>query len=630
MQKAERQPKQGASRQAGRFKNSVAELRERMDRVDSALDNDLSEVCKSRTVDTVVGSSSEVYRDKNTLVEVTIHRRPKAEMAVKRVEGRNSAPEAGRLESRTKKGDATSTGGGGFLERKRDRNVGELLDELRELVADSGVNEVRKFLEELDGVAHPASTRRVASSQVENHRNLEGQLTKLRAELEKQKIETSRYKHEHSVVSKQADLRRVDQENLEAQLVDLKKIVSKLTKNNSELLSIVAENINYEEEIGGLEARVAQLAQQLETERGRAEETNRKLAISQREGAALRAVAADLRAGLQHGLAGLDSARPGSALSKQGNKTRDILGASVLQASTCVPAAQAREDSEDSAIDDPNSESLKSSRRARMAVNLPSADRWAGLSHTPPTKQRSQPFSSRVTSNAGNPLTAAEKAPGQKNLNDKSGWVNPEQVAPLHRATSAPLPVHPSVSLFPPLSQQLTAPAHLMPTQQLDKGENFLPMELARAASRSSTLLLSSNQPPDFQPAALELSETQSITEVDGYASKDLTREKVGHSKEVERLSQGQSRPTASKGSLENKVADFLHRLHQDSINLSLDLPCAREFAGPSMHLSISGSDLGEGELSTNTTLTEGKFLRGLETSIEVLNQAESSQSDMG
>ena len=146
MRKAERQPKQGVNKQAGRFKNSVAELKERMDRVDSALDHDLSEVCRSRAaVDTAVGSSSEVYRDKNTLVEVTIHRRPKAEMAVKRVEGRNSAPEAGRLESRTKKGDATSTGGGCFLERKRDRNVGKLLDELRELVADSGVNEVRKF-----------------------------------------------------------------------------------------------------------------------------------------------------------------------------------------------------------------------------------------------------------------------------------------------------------------------------------------------------------------------------------------------------------------------------------------------------------------------------------------------------
>ena len=163
MRKA-RQQKQGVSRQGSRFKNSVAELKERMDRVDSALDNELTEVCKSRTVDTVVGTSSEVYRDKTTLVAVTIHRRPKGETGVKRVEGKNSAPEAGRLKGTTKKGAAS--GGGSFLERKRERNVGELLDELRELVADSGVNEVRKFLEELDGVGKPASAQKVASCQV--------------------------------------------------------------------------------------------------------------------------------------------------------------------------------------------------------------------------------------------------------------------------------------------------------------------------------------------------------------------------------------------------------------------------------------------------------------------------------
>ena len=445
-------------------------------------------------------------------------------------------------------------------------------------------------------------------------------MSKLRVDLEKQKAEMSRYKHEHSVVSKQAELRRVDQENLEVQLVDLKKIVSRLTKNNSELLSIVAEKINYEEKIGGLEARAAQLAQQVESERARAEETDRKLANSQREGAALRAVAADLRAGLQHGLAGLDSGRPDSAMSKQGNKTRDILGASVLQASACVPAPQTREDSEDSAFDDPNSESLKSLRRTQLAANLPRAesergeDRWAGLSHTPPTKQRSQatlPAAASVTPalfSGNDPLTgvgktgsqhlaAALKDPavlmpppsssqfraelfqpmrglanqgslgqGQPTGHNKEGsrWINPE-VVPSHRATSAPpaSTMRPPESC-PPLSQQFTASSHLMPNQQ-GINDNLLPTELARAGSRSSTLLLSSNHPPDFQPAALELSETQSIIEVDGDTSKDFsqfgTREK---SQKVGRSSQGQTGPTP-KASLENKVADFLHRLHQVS-----------------------------------------------------------------
>merc|ERR1712203_1152353 len=153
------------------------------------------------------------------------------------------------------------------------------------------------------------------------------------------------------------------------------------------------------------------------------------------------------------------------------------------------------------------------------------------------------------------------------------------------------------------------------------------------AGSRSSTLLASSTLTPDFQPAALELSETQSITdETDGIGSNNLSSQQLGRNEDHGDLKHANPLQPApsSKGSLENKVANFLHRLQQDSINLSLDLPQAREFAGPSMHLSLSGSDLGEGELTTNTTLTEGKFLRGLETSIEGLNQAESSHSDMG
>ena len=478
---------------------------------------------------------------------------------------------------------------------------------------------------------------------MQDHRKLESQLTKLKAELEKQKAETTRYKHEHAVVSKQAEIRRVDQENLEVQIVDLKKIVSRLTKNNSELLSIVAEKINYEEKIAGLEARASQLAQQVGHERSRAEETERKLAIAQREGAALRAVAADLRAGLQHGLAGLDSARPVSALSNKGNKTKEILGASVLQASTSAPAVQARADSDDSAIEDPNSESLKSNRRAQAqgvvkpanlgndvvverSANPESArieDRWAGLSHTPPTKQHRR----RVTNPApidqfstvsqatvdppagktvfGNHVLAppssqfrVEVLPtsGDQVGNKGRGGLNPDLV-PLQRAISAPPPAS---SAFPhPIAQQFSAPP-----SSVRQAENLLPTELQRAGSRSSTLLASSTLTPDFQPAALELSETQSITETDGIASNNLSSQQLGRNEgdgDLKHANLCQPAPP-SKGSLENKVANFLHRLQQvridfdltliitfskDSINLSLDLPQAREFAGPSMHLSL-------------------------------------------
>ena len=161
MKKVEKHQKQRFSRQPGRLKDSATELHERMDRVDSVLDNELSEVCKSRVMDTRVGSSSEVYRDKNTLVEVTIHRRPKG--VAGRVEGRNSAPEAGKVETRGKRATSQS-GRRGLSERKR--NVGELLAELKDLVADSGVSEVRQFLDGLDPGVAPQSSRKAALSQV--------------------------------------------------------------------------------------------------------------------------------------------------------------------------------------------------------------------------------------------------------------------------------------------------------------------------------------------------------------------------------------------------------------------------------------------------------------------------------
>jgi len=72
------------------------------------------------------------------------------------------------------------------------------------------------------------------------------------------------------------------------------------------------------------------------------------------------------------------------------------------------------------------------------------------------------------------------------------------------------------------------------------------------------------------------------------------------------------------KPNLESKVEDFLARLRQDSLNYSM--PQAKSFQGASFHLSLSGDDLLQ-DLSRDTTLTEGKFRRGLDSSIDVLSQ---------
>ena len=59
---------------------------------------------------------------------------------------------------------------------------------------------------------------------------------------------------------------------------------------------------------------------------------------------------------------------------------------------------------------------------------------------------------------------------------------------------------------------------------------------------------------PSFQPLPLELSETVSTV--------------------------AESSRSQESQSLQDKVSDFLARLHQDSINLSLDIPKPRPFPG--------------------------------------------------
>ena len=68
---------------------------------------------------------------------------------------------------------------------------------------------------------------------------------------------------------------------------------------------------------------------------------------------------------------------------------------------------------------------------------------------------------------------------------------------------------------------------------------------------------------PSFQPFPLDLSETGSQADL-----KDVT----DNAKEAHE--------DTMKQSLEDKVSDFLSRLHQDSVNLSLEIPQPRPFPG--------------------------------------------------
>ena len=157
----------------------------------------------------------------------------------------------------------------------------------------------------------------------------------------------------------------------------------------------------------------------------------------------------------------------------------------------------------DSAIEDPNTESLKARPRSGQVP--------------PPGSEMLQPQVFAVSVPSLSPPTKMKSSQPQENL-----------VPGISQLRAARSPVR---NLFP---------------------------DPARTQSRSSTLVdaeslqESSQRDPTFQPLPLDLSETASQVAED------------------------------PQQSLQDKVSDFLARLHQDSINLSLDIPKPRPFPGKS------------------------------------------------
>ena len=71
-------------------------------------------------------------------------------------------------------------------------------------------------------------------------------------------------------------------------VVDLKKIITRLTKNNGELLEIVQEKIKYEDIIADLEKKSSLLNDELSKEKSASASLGKTLAAVQTENASLR------------------------------------------------------------------------------------------------------------------------------------------------------------------------------------------------------------------------------------------------------------------------------------------------------------------------------------------------------
>jgi len=539
--------------------------------LDTHLDNN-----RSRSMDKSPSTSrselnTEVYRDKNTLVEVTIHRRPREKDPRKETSLyarptasslTKSKPSPGKLRKSIKSVDDGHIKKETREHKKDQRSVKEILGELRDIVKISGIDQVHDFIDEIDkpvrskGNSKPQEPKiPLKLCQKPDNSAFETKIQSLENECQKYKAEAGRYKHEYGVMVKQVEISKDTVKSLEAQVNDLKKIVSRLTKNNGELLDIVSEKINYEDMIADLEKNKAVLVKQLSDEKSQSAMIKERLDTAEAEVAGLRALSAEVRAGVRHGLAGLEIARPDTRqdMPALGDNTKHILG--------IKDGEDEKSETEDSAFDDPNTESLRS---------------------RPKSGQRKEKESAK-------PLAPLLKHP-----------IEPQQPGPVSEVFRLSAPTIP----FSPPTKMSSYP---------NKPQTFLPPPpptTTTVQSRSSTMVESPTHPA-FQPLPLDLSET--VSECSSVM--------------VEKQALPLDPDVPEKQSLEIKVSSFLSRLRQDSLHLQ-NIPQAEPFPGPSMHLSLSSSDMDQDNTrqSIDTTITEGRFLRGLETPIEVL-QAESTKN---
>ena len=258
---------------------------------------------------------AEVYKDKHTLVEVTVHRRPKIKVSKSWSESLSDSENVVFKKPTSRSGSHYQSQSKSPVKRGKSK--------LRE-------NEKENQL----------STKTSRICEQPDHSEFISVIDKLKLDLEKSKNETFRYKSEYGVLAKQVEISKGSVSNLEKQVVNLKQIISSLTSNNSELLEIVAEKINYEEKISELEKSKHNLNEQLQAEQTESVILRQRLKEARTEIQKLKSVTS----GILSDLPDLEPARVPSM--NLGDETRNVLGL--------------KDDDEDSAYEDPRTDSIRS------------------------------------------------------------------------------------------------------------------------------------------------------------------------------------------------------------------------------------------------------------------------------
>jgi len=536
------------SRQEESFQKSVEKLHQRLDRAEHFIDTQLIPTVVDEEVSKIHSRNASDGFNDHAAVQVTIHRKHAA-TSTKRNEDSFSKPVLKRVKSRSLEKEKirhpSNAGQTSFRNASNTENneelqsdkINNLLTELklavnskRNIVGSVQQQELRstnKFQKPVISKTKASSKMAAQNCETPDHLKNELEVAKLKQESRKLRSEVDTYKVEYDTVVKQVEISKGTVNNLESQVLDLKKIISNLTRNNGELLSLVSEKIKYEDTIAELEKNKATLSQELADEIDRSKKLHETLTAVVREVEQYRTAASDIEAGLKQGISALQVDKAGSTiLPKFGPETISIL--------ELKDNKYDHTDAEDSAYEDPNSESL----------------------------------------------------------NSKSKSVRLQKSAEI----SVPL-------------QQFTPPTRI-------RKESNLSQEIP--GSRCSTFL-DEQDGEKFQPLSFDLTNTISQVTVEQFSS---NKPPTGHS----------NGDLSKSRSLDNKVSCFLSKLYEASnqFQFGVDAPQPKPFPEPSMHLSLSSSDI-EGDNSansTNTTITERKFLQGLESSIDFNNDGISSFSD--
>ena len=247
----------------------------------------------------------EFHHDKNTLVEITIHKNRSSKPKNKHFETRQTGANVQispfkALEKRKKEALNVE-------QPKEETAIKGLLKELGEIVKVSGFENIHDFVNEFepnnDKVDREASVVKLSSQLYPTH--LEEKIKALERECFNLKNEVVKCKSDNEELSKQLKVGKEAANGLELEIFELKKLISRLTRNNAELLRMASQHFEYMDMVANLENEGTQLSEQLRKEKCHSSDLEQKLLHSESEVAALR----DLRVS-----AGPDIMRESSAL----------------------------------------------------------------------------------------------------------------------------------------------------------------------------------------------------------------------------------------------------------------------------------------------------------------------------